>query len=170
MNRYKSILTILSVLLLLCLFATAYAFDLSEFAIPQDTDIPEDAYGVWEVPSLKFSVPVYTSGGQETVDAQDSAWLFSYGRCYAIADHRGSSGKWFMDKLSVNDIAFMHKQDVVLQYKCFAIMKVEVHYDHYEINGRTITEYSSTDIICCCCADTKEENYLAFFRLVGVMP
>lgn len=173
MKQNKDILTtfafILAILCLLTLFATAYAFDISDCAIPQEIEIPSDAYGVWELHSLNYSVPVYTSHGniQDIIDAEDSAVIIPYGRCYRIGDHRGSGGKWYMDRLSVNDVAFMHTADGVVRYKCFAIMRTANHNGHYSINNRTITEYSSTNIICSCCTENgNEERYLAFFERV----
>ena len=163
----KTIALICSLLLLFALFGMAYALDLQDYAVPQQKEIPEDAYCIWQIPELDISVPVYTHGEQETIDADDSALLTPYGRAYRIGDHRGSGGKWYIEKIPLNTLAFMVKRDEIIRYRCFAVMRVDVLGSVFGINGRIVTEYSSTDIICSCCAENENERYLAFFRKVS---
>ena len=51
--------------------------------IPNQTPIPEDAYGIWQVPCISMSLPIYEEvghNGQQLIDNDNSGCLWHYGR------------------------------------------------------------------------------------------
>lgn len=156
-------------------FFLIIAMSLQAYAIPHSVDIPADAYGVWEVPYRHIETVCYFGSygkeSQHIIDAEDSA-LYAYEPCgcYGIADHYGSSGTWCMEKLDVDDVAFMVTADGITKYQCYLVAHVDYN-GRYSVNGKEIRPTSSTDIICSTCVhDNSDENYIAIFKEVGDYP
>ena len=40
--------------------------NMGAFAVPQKCEIPTGAYGVWQIPELNVSIPVYESNNRTT--------------------------------------------------------------------------------------------------------
>ena len=148
---------------------------LTGFEIPQETKIPEDAVGIWQVPELGTSSPLYAGEqiGQEIVDREDSALIRSFGRGRIICDHldsRVGGGIWNVGEMKVGSTAFLILPDRTLSYRCTAVWIVKDGAYSYTWNGAAVWPAHSTDIMCASCAITEGENYLACFEYVGEMP
>ena len=146
---------------------------LSLFAIPRQCDIPNGAYGVWQIPELDIAIPVYTSGHQATVDKELSAYLATYGIGYVLNDHADSEtmgkGKWCINECKPDTKGFMVKQDgTTYDYTCIWVCRA-TRLDHaYVLDGDSLYPRRPGDIICASCATADaSEVYLALFRLKG---
>ena len=136
-------------------------------------DIPSKAMGVWQIPDIGVSIPVYswsTSGynAAPIVDAENSACYMPYCSSYAILDHMGSNGTWYMDKVTLDMQAFFVKKDITVCYRCYELCKADYHTWGYTINGQMVIPKSSKDIMCVSCADSSGKTvYLAIFKESG---
>ena len=155
--------------------------DLAQFAVPQKCEVPEGAYGVWQIPDLNIMMPVYKTNSSNTVqaviDKEESACMYPYGCGKIIADHADSKyhkskGKWQIGKVRPDYVAFFVKADGKTdRYVCNQVARVDVHRHGYTLDGQGIYPHSATDIICICCANSKgTENYWAVFKYKGKMP
>lgn len=155
--------------------------DLTAFAMPRKCEVPEGAYGVWQIPDLNIMMPVYKTGGgasaQKVVDKEEAASMFPYGCGKIIADHadskyHASSGAWKIGKVRPDYVAFMVRPDGTKErYVCNQVARVDVHRNGYTLDGQGIYPRSATDIICVCCANARgTENYWAVFKYKGKMP
>lgn len=152
--------------------------DLSAFVIPQSCDIPNGAIGVWQIPELDVSIPVYSKGKkseQEIINDENSAAYVHWLNAYQIADHYDSKagrGKWRIDMVRPLMLAFLIKPNETLRYECYRTCVADVKaYGLYTINGIAVTPYSSRDILCnCCVGSDNKRNFLAIFRHLGKMP
>ena len=154
--------------------------DLTGFEIPRPVEIPEGAYGVWQVPEINTNTPLYTapsSKWQVTVDRENAALIYNYGRGRLIADHAGSKvdgGVWRVEKMKLDCAAFLVTKDKTTKYRCTALWRSRYHPTYYSYNGSGVYPKSSLDIICASCVadspDKDKEVYLAYFQYDGVMP
>ena len=135
--------------------------------------IPDKALGVWQIPDIKVSIPVYSNtmyryDPQKIVDAENSACYQPYCQAYAIYDHAGSNGTWFMNKVTLDMDAYFVKKDVTIKYVCYELCKADKHSWGYTINGQMVMPKSSKDIMCSSCVDsTGKTVYLALFKEDG---
>ena len=148
------------------------AITLSLFAVPRPCDIPDGAYGVWQIPELDIAIPVYTSGHQATVDADLSAYLATYGIGYVLNDHAESEtmgkGKWCINECKPDMRGFMVRENGTYSYTCIWVCRA-TRLDHaYVLDGESLYPRRPGDIICASCATADaSEVYLALFRLQG---
>ena len=152
--------------------------DLSAFAIPQKCTVPKGAYGVWQIPELGVSVPVYYmngTAGQKIVDRENAALIQKYGTGYVIADHAGSKsnkgqGVWDIDDVRLNNAAFLIRSGATYQYKCVQLMIVDVLSNCYKFDGQVVYPHNQNEIMCVGCADkTGKKNYMAVFKKIGTV-
>ena len=144
-------------------------------AIPQPTEIPDGAVGVWQVPALGTSTPLYTSPGvgQDVVDQEDAGLIRSFGRGRLILDHADSripGGIWNVNGMTVGAPAFLIQKDRTLWYTCTAIWRAKQTAYAYWYNGAQICLQHSKDIMCASCTPTPGEVYLAYYAYEGEMP
>ena len=168
--------TIAFILLLVCVLSvTVYA---EFFQIPQDAEVPEGAYGVWQCSAINVNVPLYTSkkttgARQKVVDKEDSALITTYGKGRLIADHYQSEigeGMWEVNKMTVGEAAFLIRDGKpTLAYQCTAIWMCKQKRNNYQYNGKAIYP-AKNDIVCVCCAEDDGWVYLAYFKYMGKMP
>ena len=150
----------------------------SALVVPQSCDILEGSIGVWQIPELDISIPVYIRGKkseQQIINDEDSSAYVRWMTAYQIADHYDSKagrGKWRIDKVRPLMIAYFVKPNETLRYECYRTCVEDVKaYGLYTINGIAVTPYSSRDIMCnCCVGSDSKRNFLAVFRYLGRMP
>ena len=147
------------------------------FEIPHTTVIPDNAYGIFQVPALEIDVPLYTSTtetGQEVVDREDAALIRGWGKGKAICDHADSQhGKayWNVNEMQVGGSAFLITQDETLWYRCDMIARVKNTGTGYicTATGHSVTAQRD-DVICLSCTDDDGEEWLAYYTYMGVFP
>ena len=150
---------------------------LSAFAVPQPVkDIPAGALGIWQIPELDISIPVYAGSSvgktvQQVIDDPHSAAWERWGKAYGIGDHYNSeAGKsfWRVERIRPCMLAFFHRKDGIYKYECYSTHVADVKSYGWIVNNNIILPHSSKDIVCSCCVggDSKR-NYLACFRLKG---
>lgn len=149
-------------------------------AIPRKCEIPDDAYGVFQIPELNVIIPVYKAYGapaqQAMVDKENAALIMKWGVGHVIADHAGSKsnngkGIWNIEELRLDDVAFMVQKKETTCYRCNQLLRVYALSNCYKCDGQVIYPKQATDIFCVCCADAKgTENYMAIFKQTGKIP
>jgi len=162
----KGLFVILALALL-----TGTVFALNVYEIPQAVEIPEAAYGVFQVPCIGTSSPLY-EGWQSVIDAEDSALILKYGRGWLIADHAYSEvgGLWCVQNMQVGCGAFLIREGKPeLCYGCTAIYLCRQDGNGFTYNGRSINP-TKDGIICISCAEEDGYVYLAAFEYIGEMP
>lgn len=151
----------------------------SVFAIPRTAEVPIGAYGVWQLPELNVSIPVYKANSytvQKIVDTENAASIQNFGVGKLIADHAESKsnagkGSWDIWKCRPDDTAFMIMPNETLQYRCLYVARVRVLRHGYQLDGAGVYLRLPTDIACVGCVDPEgAENYMAVFKLIGKMP
>ena len=168
----RKIVTILLTVLLLTV--TVYALP-EVYEIPMNCDIPEGAYGVWQVPCIGTRTPLYISKGtgQNIIDAEDSALYQRYGKGYAIYDHAWSevgNGCWCVEQMEVGCGAFLCREGKPeICYECTAIYLTKQNGTLYKCRGSNIT-IGKNEIMCLSCAEDDGWVYVAVFEKVGEMP
>lgn len=141
--------------------------------VPKNVIIPEKALGVWEIPDIKVSIPVYSwklnpSNPQKITDAKKSACWQPYCNANIISDHAGSEGTWYMEKITLDMDAYYVKPTGIMHYVCYTLLRCDYHSWGYTQNGAMVMPRSSKDIICASCVDrTGKEAYLAIFKEAG---
>ena len=156
------------------LFTILLLFSLVGFEVPHTAEIPDNAVGVWECPSIETTTPLYCSEstGQSIVDREDSAVFRWYGNGRAILDHQGSrcgKGEWDVNRIEVGSMAYLVTADKTEQYECVMVCKGETDDYSFIYDGKAIRA-KSDEIICACCADDGNGRYIAVFKFMGVMP
>ena len=144
--------------------------------IPHQTPIPEDAYGIWQVPCISMSLPIYEEvnhNGQQLIDNDNSGCIWHYGKSYIIGDHAGSEingALWYVDDMRVGCGAFLLREGKPsICYECTAIFLTHQVGAYYQWHGQTLWPRSD-EIFCVSCAESEDEVYLAVFRKLGEMP
>lgn len=147
-------------------------------AFPNEVEIPEDAWGVWQVAETGTNSPLYFSQGvgQSIVDRENAACVRNFGEGYAIFDHADSEldgGVWNVNEMTVGGSAFLFRKDKpTKEFVCTAIYLA--YSDGYkfiaEVDSSIIRPHKS-DIICASCAnDDGTMVYVAYYDLVGEWP
>lgn len=143
---------------------------------PIQCEIPDGAIGVWQIPYLKIVVPVYDGPRykwQDIVDEDYSALLSNWGTARMIGDHALSDsvnniGWWDIESVRLGMQAFFVKNDGIYEYLCCLTAVVDVQPWGYTINGKTLSPYSSTDILnVCCFGNDSTRNFVALFKYIG---
>lgn len=150
----------------------------NRFVIPRKVEIPDGAYGVWQIPELNIVIPVYAAQNrtqaQAQVDRENSASIYKHGVGRVIADHaqsKAGKGIWDVGQFRPDMVGFLVTPKVTYQYVCIQVCRVIVHPTCYTLDGVGVYPRRSTDIMCGSCA-TKDgkQNYLAIFKQTGVIP
>ena len=151
--------------------------NISLFAIPRKCEIPEGAYGVWQVPDLDIMIPVYSAtnaNAQKIIDDELSATIRKFGAGRIIEDHAESNagqGRWQIGRVTPDMVGFLILKDKTEQYVCNRVLRAYRHPTCYTCDGVGVYPRSATDILCVCCAcDDATEVYIAAFKYAGVMP
>lgn len=149
-------------------------FSLIGFEMPRKAEIPDGAFAVWQAPSIGTSTPVYWSEGtgQDKVDAEQSAVIRWYGKGYFIGDHADSvvdGGHWNVNQMTVGSMGYLITPTETRQYRCDLVALAQLDGWSYFIDGHVVRLHSD-QILCACCAEKENENYIAIFKYVGVMP
>jgi len=152
--------------------------NLSEFAIPRKCDIPDGAYGVWQIPELDIVIPLYKGGGlvktQAIVDKANSASIRQFGAGRVIEDHaesKAGQGRWQIGRVTPDMTGFLVLPDKTEKYICNRVLRAYRHTTCYTCDGVGVYPRSVTDILCVCCATgDATEVYIAAFKYAGVMP
>lgn len=156
---------------------TALLGSLLGFEIPHTTVIPDNAYGVWQVPALEIDVPLYTSthgNGQDVVDREGAALVRGWGKGKAICDHADSQhgdSYWNVNQMQVGGSAFLITADGTLWYRCDMICRVKNTGTGYICTptGHTV-HVQQDDVICLSCTDEDGYEWLAYFTCMGEFP
>lgn len=164
---------LLSIILWLAILSSATAYA-DAIAVPSPVQIPDGAYGVWKVTSIKTETPLYEETkdrtSKEIVDAENSGEIRNYGVGRLICDHAGSevgSGIWHVEDMRVGDTAFLVTEDSTTQYECYMIVTVDYMKYYFAVDGVAQYPHRSSDILCASCSTKPKVEYLGFFKYVG---
>lgn len=169
------------ILLIIAFPATVCAEAYAEvYQIPQEVEIPDKAYGIFQCPATSTSSPLYEAASTETsvrqrvVDNEDSALIMPYGKGRAILDHAGSQiGKsfWNVSGMLVGDAAFLIREGKpTLAYECTAILLCRRMPYNYQFRDAAVYP-DKDDLVCIGCAnDDGSWVYLAYYKYLGKMP
>lgn len=163
----RAALIVLTVIFCLTLTSAA-AIDLSQFSIDNISDepeIPPGAYGVFSIPLIDVSIPMYCGDPQTVVDAPNSAWYGLYDKGAAILDHYGQDGLT-LTKTRINDGLWIYYADGNWIYaKCITVTKGENHGNYYaDMNGDRIKIAEGDYLVACCTDDNTADVIIAIFR------
>ena len=154
--------------------AQIFLFSTLEAAMPIPTEVPEGAYGVWEVAETGTRTPLYSAegNGQVYVDRENAAAYIKWGEGRLIADHADSKvdgGVWNVNQHIVGGMAFLVRDGKPTKtYQCTAIWLCDDNGSTYLYNGKSIRA-AKGDIICGSCASEKPHDkvYLAYYDFRG---
>ena len=152
--------------------------NLSDCVIPRKVEIPDGAYGVWQIPELDIVIPLYKGVGQAKtqaiVDKANSASIRQFGAGRVIEDHaesKAGQGRWQIGRVTPDMVGFLILPDKTEQYICNRVLRAYRHSSCYTCDGVGIYPRSATDILCICCAkDDATEVYIAAFKYKCKMP
>lgn len=150
----------------------------SGFVIPKKCEIPDGAYGVWQIPDLDIVIPLYKGSGQaktqKIVDKENSASIRSWGCGRIIEDHAYSNagnGKWQIGNVLPDMIGFLVLPDKTEQYVCNRVLRAKRFNTCFTCDGVGVYPRSATDILCVCCATSDAtEVYIAAFKYKCMLP
>ena len=99
--------------------------NLSDCVIPRKVEIPDGAYGVWQIPELDIVIPLYKGVGQAKtqaiVDKANSASIRQFGAGRVIEDHaesKAGQGRWQIGRVTPDMVGFLILPDKTEQYIC----------------------------------------------------
>ena len=151
---------------------SAYAVALDVYEIPQQTEIPTEAWGVLQVPCIRTNSPLY-EGWQEVIDAEDSALVLRYEQGLLILDHAGSEvgrGYWCVEDMKVGCGAFLIREGKGAKcYECTAIYLCEQSGLNYLYRGQRVTP-TRDGLMCVSCTERDGYVFVAVFDFIGDMP
>lgn len=163
--------SVVAAAMILCTSLFAYAATIS---VPSAVKIPDGAYGVWQVPSINTSTPLYRESAERSqqmnIDAENSAHFRRYGIGWLICDHAGSevgAGIWHVENIRVGDSAFLITETETTEYYCYLVEEVDFTPQCFLLDGVAQYPHRETDIICASCSTRPKIEYLAFFKLIG---
>lgn len=150
----------------------------TQFAIPRKCEIPDGAYGVWQIPDLDIVIPLYKSSGkanvQKIVDLENSASIRSWGCGRIIEDHaysKAGNGKWQIGNVLPDMLGFLVLPDKTEQYVCNRVLRAKRFNTCFTCDGVGVYPRSATDILCVCCATSDAtEVYIAAFKYKCMLP
>lgn len=162
---------------MLALSLSAYALALDIFEIPQETEIPTEAWGALQVPCIKTRSTLYECSNpaywQDVVDAEDAALIKPFGYGLAIYDHANSEagrGIWRVEDMTVGCAAFLLREGKgETCYQCVEICLAEQRGNTYLCRGQTI-QPQQDEIMCVSCAERDGWVFAAIFKKLGDMP
>ena len=152
--------------------------DMSQFAIPQRCEIPDGAVGVWQLPELDISIPLYKGAGQAKtqaiIDQVNSASIRQFGAGRIIEDHADSAagrGRWQIGRITPDTVGFLILTGKTERYICNRVVRAFRHSSCYTVDGVGVYPRAATDILCVGCATSDAtEVYIAAFKFKGIMP
>ena len=150
----------------------------TQFAIPRKCEIPDGAYGVWQIPDLDIVIPLYKGSSptktQEIVDKENSASIRSWGCGRIIEDHaysKSGNGKWQIGNVLPDMLGFLVLPDKTEQYVCNRVLRAKRFSTCFTCDGVGVYPRSATDILCVCCAiSDATEVYIAAFKYKCILP
>ena len=150
----------------------------NKFAIPRKCEIPDGAYGVWQIPDLDIVIPLYKGSGpaktQEIVNKENIASIRSWGCGRIIEDHaysQAGNGQWQIGSVTPDMIGFLVLPDKTEQYVCNRVLRAKRFNTCFTCDGVGVYPRSATDILCACCATADAtEDYIAAFKYKGTIP
>lgn len=150
----------------------------TQFAIPRKCEIPDGAYGVWQIPDLDIVIPLYKSSGkanaQKIVDLENSASIRPWGCGRIIEDHaysKAGNGKWQIRNVLPDMLGFLVLPDKTEQYVCNRVLRAKRFNTCFTCDGVGVYPRSATDILCACCATSDAtEVYIAAFKYKCMLP
>ena len=150
----------------------------NRFAIPRKCEIPDGAYGVWQIPDLDIVIPLYKGSSpaktQEIVNKENSASIRSWGCGRIIEDHADSkvgNGWWQIGNVLPDMLGFLVLPDKTEQYVCNRVLRAKRFNTCFTCDGVGVYPRSATDILCACCATADAmEDYIAAFKYKGTIP
>jgi len=154
------------------------SMDMSQFVIPQKCEIPDGACGVWQIPELDISIPLYKGAGlaktQAIIDQVNSASIRQFGAGRIIEDHAGSEagrGHWQIGRITPDTVGFLILPGKTERYICNRVVRAYRLSSCYTVDGVGVYPRSATDILCVGCATSDaSEVYIAAFKFKGIMP
>lgn len=153
--------------------------NLSLFTIPRKCEIPNGAYGVWQVPELDIMIPVYSATNataQKIIDDENSATIRKWGVGRIIEDHLESismnhRGIWNVGEFKPDTVGFLVTPKTTYRYITKSVCRAIRQNTCYMLDGVPQWPRYSTDIFCISCTDgTAKEVYLAAFKYAGKTP
>ena len=154
----------------------------NKFAIERKCEIPEGAYGVWQVPEYDIMIPVYQPAKhtydvvQKVVDDENSATIRKWGAGRIIEDHAGSismngKGRWDVSDFKPDTVAFLVVPGKTYCYACKMVCRAFRQNTCEMYDGKPLWPRYNTDIMCASCADREgKETYIATFKQTGTIP
>ena len=150
----------------------------TQFAIPRKCEIPDGAYGVWQIPELDIIIPLYKGFGtaktQEIVDKENSASIRQWGCGRIIEDHtysKAGNGQWQIGSVTPDMLGFLVLPDKTEQYVCNRVLRAKRFNTCFTCDGVGVYPRSATDILCVCCATSDAtEVYIAAFKYKCMLP
>ena len=147
--------------------------NMEQFAVPRPCEIPPGAYGVWQIPSINVSIPVYQTNTPTTtaaaVDREDSASIRKWGAGRIIEDHaksKAGSGRWQIGEVKPDMLGFLITPAGTQRYVCNRVMRAVRHPTCFTVDRVGVTARDVTDILCASCATADaSEVYIAAFKL-----
>ena len=151
---------------------------MTDFAIPRKCDIPNGAYGVWQIPDLDIAIPVYKGDRspktQAIIDEENSASLRAWGCGWLIEDHADSkagNGKWQIGNVTPDMVGFLVLPNETRQSICNRVVRAQRHTTCFTCDGIGVYPRAATDILCACCATSDaKEVYVAAFKYKCKLP
>lgn len=148
--------------------------------IPLPCEMPEKAWGVFQIPTLEANVPLYWSEivSQKNIDKDNGADVTRNGNGYIILDHQGSEiqqnggvwsdcGHWDLNLIPVGSMAFLYRGDEIYFYECTSVCLADWLGNTATYDGKAIRAHKN-DIVCVCCAVPNDDSlvYVAYFDFV----
>ena len=152
--------------------------NLNAFAIPRRAEIPVGAVGVWQLPELDISIPLYKGAGQAKtqaiIDQVNSASIRQFGAGRIIEDHADSAagrGRWQIGRVIPDTVGFLILPGRTERYICNRVVRAFRHSSCYTVDGVGVYPRAATDILCVGFATSDAtEVYIAAFKFKGIMP
>ena len=168
----KPLTVILALVLVALLTVAVYALEVYE--IPHTVEIPDGAYGVFQIPSIGTDSPLYQGRDyQGIIDDEDSALLYKYKRGWLVADHSGSEvgdGYWYVEDIRVGSGAFLIREgQPEIAYFCTAVYFCHQNGWNYAYHGQNVNP-TANGMMCVSCSEVEDWVYVAVFEYVGEMP
>lgn len=166
MKKFFIISIVLIILLTLIATAiTAYAME-----------IPDGAYGVIYIPTLKVKMPIYFSPvndydhSQAIIDREESALIYNWGCAYQILDHDFSTGldgkgEWHIQRVFSGAYAYLWTRNGNYVYECYMTGLASYDGNEYLNDRLLLMPMSSYDIMATTCVGKDpSHHYIAVFR------
>ena len=151
----------------------------NKFAIEKKCEIPEGAYGVFQVPEHNIIIPLYKGNnatGQAIVDREYAADIEYFNGRWIIYDHAESvsinnKGIWDVSEFKPDTVAFLTTPKETICYSSKCVCRAVRQNTCFQYDGKVIYPKSATDLMTAsCCDSTGKEVYLAIFKECSRIP